>query len=74
MTDRSNDFVSPSTTTSTPALMGPPRCCSPRSDQNDSASASLPAAIDPLRRDGQPAGGEQWFAFAALTCLLIEEY
>jgi hypothetical protein len=25
----------------------------------------------PLRSDGQSAGGEQWFAFATLMCLLI---
>jgi hypothetical protein len=31
-------------------------------------------ANDLLRCGRQPAGDEQWFAFAALMCLLIEEY
>src|SRR5690242_6087356 len=62
MREGPKDFVSPFTTTSTPALIHPPTA-----PQNDSARSErlrvgyLPATADPLRGHTEPAGGEQWF-------------
>src|SRR5947209_5391152 len=82
MTDRSNDLVSPSTTTSTPTL--PELMVDPQAGLARSWAlpgnylkrlrvGDLPAAVDPLRRDGQPAGGQQWLVLTDLMSLLIDE-
>src|SRR4051812_2701586 len=69
MREGPNDFVSPSTTTSTPALIHPPTCRSERLRVRD-----LPATGDPLRGDREPAGGEQWLVPTGLVRLLVKEH